>query len=143
MPRSAKLVELSCQEEQLGVRDDPIPGPFRSERGSTLGGGAWLAPILCMRPRGCQCCARGSRRAGRILPRGPGQNGGMMHPAVQRALDAIARQLELVRLDFPGLPQRQQMQIARSRCGHEIAAANVALDLKPPLRPPAGAGRAR
>jgi hypothetical protein len=105
--------------------------------------GRGLAPILMhateglpvLRARLSTCWSNFTARAG--------QNGGMMHPAVQRALDAIARQLELVRLDFPGLPQRQQMQIARSRCGHEIAAANVALDLRPPLRPPAGPGRAR
>jgi len=52
----------------------------------------------------------------------------MMHPAVQRAIDAIQRQFELVRLDFPELPPCAQMQIARSRCPDEIMAANGALD---------------
>lgn len=59
----------------------------------------------------------------------------MMHPAVPRALDAIERQLELVRLDFPDLPPREQLQIARSRCPDEIAAANVAVDLEAVQRP--------
>jgi hypothetical protein len=65
-----------------------------------------------------------------------------MIAAVQAALDAIARQLELVRLDFPNLPPRQQEQIARSRCIEAITAANMALDRRAPvpsMRPPAGA----
>jgi hypothetical protein len=54
----------------------------------------------------------------------------MIPVAVQDAVAAIQRQLELVKLDFPDLTTRQQDQVARSRCIEEIAAANLALDME-------------
>jgi hypothetical protein len=49
--------------------------------------------------------------------------------AVEHAIAAIGRQLELVKLEFPDLPPRQQFHVARSRCPDAIAAANSAIDL--------------
>jgi hypothetical protein len=65
------------------------------------------------------------------------------HPVVQKAIATIEYQLFLVKLDFPDLPPRAQLQIARSRCVDEITAANAALDLKPVEHLPTAPGQAR
>jgi hypothetical protein len=69
-----------------------------------------------------------------------------MTPAVQHAIEAIQRQLELVQLELPELPPLQQLQLARSRCPEEIIMANISIDragmaASLPVSPPAAPGR--
>jgi hypothetical protein len=50
-------------------------------------------------------------------------------PAAERAVAALQRQLAVVRHEHPGLPPKQQLQLAKARCGPEIVAMNTMQEL--------------
>jgi hypothetical protein len=50
--------------------------------------------------------------------------------AIQQALEAVQRQLEIVKLEEPTLTFREQERIARSRCSAEVMQANAAIEME-------------